>query len=220
MPLGQQLATSHGCTQCHQAELPVMRQALGAVAPDFAWFSRLVYDHTGSMPELEKMLGDNAPIRMGNFSNLRLPEPVLQEIWKYISGDLGFRARVQARLTTGAPASGGTAYTVTVTNTGLVGKGPAVEDVTVALTLPAGATVVGTTGAGYQGTTKDQKGLDVARWRVPRIAAKEASAFTITLSGNAPVKSGTVRWVKPGVKNGVAGDQINVAMPPRPAATQ
>jgi mono/diheme cytochrome c family protein len=217
MSAGQQLSASHGCAQCHGAELAVLRQALGAVAPDFAWFTRLVYNHTDTMPELEKMLGDNAPIRMGNFSSLRTPEPVLQEIWKYITVDLGLRARVQARIAPGTPASGGTLFTVSVTNSGLPGKGPAAEDVTVALTLPAGTTVVGTTGAGYQGTRKDEKGLDVAAWRVPRMGAKDAQTFTITLSGSAPaIQAGTVSWVKPAQKNGASGDSINVVLPPRP----
>jgi mono/diheme cytochrome c family protein len=219
MPLGQQLATANGCTQCHGAELPQLRAALGAVAPDYAWFSRLVYAHTAEMPALEKMLGDNAPIRMGNFSQLRLTEPTLQEIWKYISADLGWRARVQARMMPGTPATGGMAYSVSVTNAGVPGKAPTVEDVTVSVTLAPGTTVVGTTGDGYQGTRKDEKGLDVATWRIPRMAPRDAQTLTITVSGNAPT-AGAVRWVKPAQKNGATFDTVNVAMPPRAAATQ
>jgi hypothetical protein len=173
------------------------------------------------MPELEKMLGDNAPIRMGNFSSLRIPEPVLQEIWKFTTVELGLRARIQARVAPGTAAAGGTTFTVTATNTGLPDKGPAAEDVSVNLTLPAGVTVAGTTGAGYQGTRKDEKGMDVATWRIPRMAAKEVQTFTITLAGSTPaIQAGTVSWVKPAQKNGAPGDSINIALPPRAPATQ
>ncbi len=213
-PAGQQLAAAQGCAQCHGAELAVLRQALGAAAVDFPWFTRLVYTHTDTMPELERMLGDSAPIRMGNYSPLRVPEPVLQEIWKYIT-DLGPRARVQAQMARGTAVTNGTAYAVTVTNRGLPNKGPAAEDVTVAINLPAGATIVGTTGAGYQGVQKDDKGLDVATWRVPRLAATEAQTFGITLAPGAAVPAGSVRWMKPAQKTGAAGDTVPIA-PPRP----
>jgi mono/diheme cytochrome c family protein len=221
MPLGQKLAAANGCAQCHGAELAVIRQAFGAVAPDFGWFTRLVYTHTTTMPELEAMLGDNAPMRMGNFSPLRLSEPVLQEIWKYLTVDLGFRARVQGRVAPGVAAAGGTVFTVTVTNTGLPGKGLTAEDVSVNLSLPAGVSVVSTTGAGYQGTRKDDKGVDVAAWRVPRMAAKDVQTFTMTLGGGAPaIQAGTVSWTKPAQRNGAAGDTVNIALPPRARASQ
>lgn len=220
MPLGQQLAASHGCAQCHGAELNVLRQALGAVAPDFPWFTRLVYTHTETMPELEVLLGDNLPLRMGNFSPLRVPEPVLQEIWKYISVDLGLRARIQARVAPGTTTAGGTTFSVTVTNTGLPGKGPTAEDVSVNLALPAGVTVVGTTGAGYQGTTRDDRGGDVATWRVPQMVAKDVRTFTITLGGATPaIRTGTVNWARPAQRNGAAGDSVNIALPPRAPAS-
>ena len=213
-PAGQQLVAAQGCAQCHGAELAVLRQALSAAAVDYPWFTRLVYSHTDTMPELERMLGDNAPIRMGNYSRLRVPEPVLQEIWKYIT-DLGPRARVQAQMALGTSATPGTAYTVTVTNRGLPNKGPAAEDVTVAMNLPAGATVVGTTGTGYQGVQKDDKGLDVATWRLPRLAANEVQTFGITLAPGAALPAGAVRWVKPAQKSGAAGDTVPIAPPRR-----
>ena len=220
MTPGQQLATSHGCTQCHGAELAQLRAALGAVQPDFAWFSRLVYDHTATMPELEKMLGDNAPIRMGNFSRLRLPEPVVQELWKYISGDLGWRARLQARVEPGAQTAAGAAFTIIVTNRGVQARGVAADDLTLSLTLAPGTTVAGTTGPGYQGTRKDEKGFDVATWRVPRLAPTESQTFTMTVRGGAtPIQSGTVAWMRPAQKAGAMNDSINVQLPPRPAAT-
>ena len=217
----QQVAVANGCAQCHGADFAIMRQALGAVAPDVAWFSRLVYNHTTTMPEFDGLLGESAPMRMGNYSRLRVPEPVLQDIFKFITVDLGPRARVQARVAQGTPGAGGTLFTVTVTNTGLPSKGTAAEDVSVNLTLPAGVTVVSTTGTGYQGTRKDDKGADVATWRVPRVGAKELQTFTITLAGTAPaIQAGTVSWVKPAQRNGASGDTINIALPPRPTSSQ
>ena len=82
MPRGQQLAVANGCAQCHGAELPVMRANLGAAGADYAWFVRLVYNHTTEIHELDRLLGDDLPTRMGNFSPLRIPEATLQEIWK------------------------------------------------------------------------------------------------------------------------------------------
>jgi mono/diheme cytochrome c family protein len=219
--LGQQLATSNGCAQCHGADLAVIRQAFGAVAPDFPYFTRLVHSHTTAMPELETLLGDNAPIRMGNFSPLRVPEPVLQEIWKYLNTELGYRARIQGRVQPGVAAANGTTYTLTVTNTGLVGKGLAAEDMSVNVVLPAGVTVASTTGAGYQGVRKDDKGADVASWRVPRMAAKDVQTFTITLAGTTPsIAAGTVTWAKPAQRNGAPNDTINIQLPPRPTSSQ
>ena len=221
MPRGQQLATSLGCAQCHGADLAGIRQAFGAVAPDLPWFTRLVYTHTTTMPELSTMLGDTAPMRMGNFSPLRVNEPALEDIWKYLTVDLGFRARVQGRVAPGVAAATGTTFTVTVANSGLPGKGLTAEDVSVNLSLPAGVTVVSTTGAGYQGTRKDDKGADVATWRVPRMAPAEMQTLTITLSGATPaIASGTVVWTKPAQRNGAPNDTVNIALPPRPAATQ
>ena len=56
--------------------------------------------------------------------------------------------------------------------------------------VPAGATVTATTGDGYKGVHMDEKAKgNVAEWLVPRIAPKDAKAFTISLS-QAPAESG------------------------------
>jgi hypothetical protein len=76
---------------------------------------------------------------------------------------------------------------------------------------------VSTSGPGYQGTRKDDKGLDVASWRLPQLAARDTQTFSITLSSGAP-PSGTVSWLRPGQRKGAASDTVNIAMPPRPPA--
>jgi hypothetical protein len=79
--------------------------------------------------------------------------------------------------------------------------------------------VVATTGAGYQGTRKDDRGIDVASWKVARMGAKDVQTFTITVGGaSQAIQAGTVTWAKPAQKNGATGDTINIALPVRPGA--
>jgi hypothetical protein len=110
-----------------------------------------------------------------------------------------------ARLTSGATTAAGTVYNLEVENEGLKDKGWTAEDVTISLTLPPGTRAVSATGMGYQGTKKDEKtNADVAVWRVPRMAAHEHQAFTITLAGTPvgdAVPRGTVAYAKPAAKS-------------------
>src|SRR5260370_34858142 len=88
-----------GWEQCHGDTIAVPRMDAGAVGADFEWFKRLVYDHTTSLPEHRKLLGTEVGIvRMGNYSRARLPEPVLEEIWKYMRDYLKLREPVTLTL--------------------------------------------------------------------------------------------------------------------------
>ena len=102
-------------------------------------------------------------------------------------------------------------------NGGLRGQGLTAEDLTISLIVPAGATVVSTTGAGYQGMKQDAElKANVAVWRLPRIAPKEEQAYTITLSQRGDVGNnmrGNVKWTKPTVKTGPF-DQANIGAAP------
>jgi hypothetical protein len=78
--------------------------------------------------------------------------------------------------------------------------------------LPKDATVVRTTGAGYQGVKMDQ-GTSYAEWTLPALGPKQVSSYTITLS-----KAGTemdnvrgqLRWNKPVVKVQNPYDAANI----------
>src|SRR6266404_2109610 len=71
-PHGQILLAAYGCMQCHGPEGQRIREVLGGEAADvdFAYFSKIVYQHTERYPDG----------RMGNFSRLRVPEGSLSEI--------------------------------------------------------------------------------------------------------------------------------------------
>lgn len=214
----KQLITSYGCAQCHGAELANMRRTLGAIVPEYALFSRIVYEHTNTMAEVRKMMGEEGaggPLRMGNFSKLRLPDPILQEIFRYISTEMGFRVPITARLSEGKPEGSGVAYTLTVENTGLPGKAATAEDVSVSLTLEPGATIVSTSD---NAAVKSAEGVTL---KLPRLAPKEKQTYTITVSGGAAtpaIKGGMVSWPKPAFKDG-SGDKNPVVMPPPPKST-
>jgi mono/diheme cytochrome c family protein len=195
-PLGQQLLIgTAGCGQCHGPVLGGPRQAAGGAAADFAWLQKMVYTHTTAEPRFAKG-------RMGNFSPRRLPVSALEEIWRYMSKDLGLRANVRAELTSDAPAT----YKLAIENRGIPGKGFTAEDVTISLALPAGCTVTATTGPGYQGVKRDPKaGTDAAVWTLPRIEPAAKLTYTVTLAGagaSAGIKSGAIRWAKPVLANG------------------
>lgn len=88
---GERLAVSYGCAQCHGRTIDGPRRDLGKMNADYAFFKRLVYEHTTAMPEMRKVLKEEpAKNRMGNFNPDRLPEALLQEIWKYLN-DLGLK---------------------------------------------------------------------------------------------------------------------------------
>src|SRR5262249_20902449 len=144
-----------------------------------------------------------ARLRMGNFSPMRVPESTLQEIWTFVR-DLGFRPQITAQLTAPSAAANGVTYTLNVTNIGLPGKGLSGEDLTVSLVVPAGTTVVSTTGTGYQGVRADAE-ANLAVWTLPKLGPQDQQTFTLTLSKagtSANNVRGSVRWTKPVVKPG------------------
>jgi mono/diheme cytochrome c family protein len=222
-PRGQEIGLTVGCAQCHGPLFNVLRQGAGAVNGDFEWFKKSVYEHTTEQPRHFALLEQpQARLRMGNFSPVRVPESTLQEIWTFVR-DLGFRPQLTAQLSAGAAAANGVTYTLNVANGGLPDKGLSAEELTVMLVVPAGSSVVSTTGPGYQGVRVDQdaKG-NVAAWTVPRMAPKDRQTFTLTLSRAGTAEDnvrGLVRWTKPVVKTGPS-DTINIAPAPIPGGTR
>jgi mono/diheme cytochrome c family protein len=183
---GQALFYSIGCAQCHQPAFAGPRTQLGAAGADFDYFKRLVYNHSTEMPEHQKRIGiPAAPLRMGNFNPLRVPEPTLMEIFKYVRDEMKFRASVRARVT---PAAAGSAsYTITVENTGLPGRGLAAEGLTISLDVPAGATGgVGTNGVEARGAPGGQQ-----------------QTYSVTFAKPVETLRGTVRWAKPEIPGGM-----------------
>ena len=218
-PLGQQVALAAvGCAQCHGPTLNGPRQHMGAVAADMAWLRSMVYDHTTTMPPYWQSVGETPAVRvrMGNYSPERLPESLLQEIFTF-ARDLGFRPLMQGRLSAGTAAAAGVTYTLDVQNLGLPNKGLAAEEVTIAVVVPAGATVVSTTGAGYQGVRQDAElKASTAVWQTKRIGPKDKQSFTITLSKAGTAADnvrGAIRWARPAVKTGPM-DSANIAPAP------
>ena len=222
-PRGQQVAlATFGCAQCHGPTLNGPRGNAGAVGADFEWFKREVFTHTNFHPEHIKSLEAEPPIRirMGNFSPSRVPEAALMEVWNF-ARDLGFRPAVGGQLSAGVPGNGGVTYTLNVANNGLKGKGLNAEDLTISLVVPAGSTVVSTTGAGYQGVKQDAElKSQVAVWHLNKLSTKEKQTYSLTLSRAATAADnvrGNIKWTKPAVKTG-PNDQANIA--PAPAAPQ
>ena len=211
MPAGQKLVVAAvGCGQCHGPLMANPRMDAGAVAADFEWFKKMVYEHTTAMPAHRKVMGEPDGLnRMGNYSRTRLPEPFLEEIWKYMRDELKFRVLISSTL---KPASSAGTYDLLVENEGLAGKGLTAEDMTITLVLAPGTKVTNATGNGYQGVRNDpQAKADVAVWQLSRLAPKGEQRYTITL-GTGKVASGQVRWNKPAL--GTPGpDQVNVTMP-------
>jgi cytochrome c553 len=207
-PYGQRLIVETvGCGQCHGDIMAVPRQDAGGVNADFEWFKKLVYEHTTYLPEHRKALGvPVGTLRMGNYSRARLPEPLLEEVWKYMRDDLKFRVPVTANL----KAENTGTYDLEIGNEGLAGKGLTAEDVTVTLVLKPGTKVKSATGDGYKGVKNDAKG-DVAVWQLARVAAKQEQKLTITLESGG-IASGSVNWAKPALGNGKP-DQVPVTMP-------
>ena len=210
-PRAQQLAVNIiGCGQCHGVTMSTPRHGAAGMNGDFEWFKKQVYNHATVMPEQWKQLDGEGPpttrgrVRMGNFSPKRVPESQLQEIWTWMN-DLGMVVPFVARLTSGATNATGTTYNLEVENEGLKDKGWTAEEITISLTLPPGTKAVSATGTGYQGTKRDEKtNADIAVWRVPRMAAHEHQAFTITLAGTPAgdaVPRGTVAYAKPAAKS-------------------
>lgn len=211
-------ATTSGCIQCHHPLFNNGRGVMGAIGANFEWFLGIVYAHPAAYAATQTRLGEKpfARMAMGSFSPARMPEPILRDIWAYIT-DLGFRARMRGQLSAGEPSKDGVVYRLDVRNTGVVGTGLAAEDMTVSLVVPAGATVVTATGAGYEGVRRDEQAkADVAVWRVARMAAGERQSYSLTLSQGGTATNnvrGTLRWMKPAVKTGPSDSEV---IPPAP----
>lgn len=222
---GQQVGLATiGCLQCHGPIFNGPRQDAGSVGADFSWLTSMVYGHTVAMPKQWQVLGETPAIRvrMGNYSPSRVPESVLREIWTWAQ-DLGFRPGVEGRVSAGVTAPDGVTYTLNVGNIGLPGKGLTAEDLTINVVVPAGANVVKTTGANYQGVRQDADlKANVAVWRLNRLAPKEHQTYTLTLSRAGTASDnvrGAIRWTKPAVKTGPS-DAVNIAPAPLTTATQ
>ena len=202
-PLGQQLAISYGCSQCHGAELADPRRDLGGLGmADWALLKRIVFG--GERPTYEPAQGKR-PNRMGIFNPERLPEPVLEEIFRWMTDETGLRVPMAAEIHAEAPANGNTTYTLLVENEGTTGKGLAAEDITINLVLPSGTRVINTSGDGYQGVERDAELMaDVAVWKVRRIAPGDKPEFTITLSGttlpDGLFQRSSIRWTTPALQ--------------------
>ena len=212
-PHGQQVYMAAGCAQCHGATFDQPRASFGGRAGDFAQMKDLVYTHTTAMPKLEPTR-PGTRLRMGNFNTLRLSEGQLKEVYDWAHDEIGFRPQLQAQFAAGEGAS----YALNVANNGEAGKGLVAQGVTIDLVIPAGVTVASATGTGYKGVHMDaQAKANVAEWQVPRLAPKDAQAFTITLSqppANAADLKGTIRWAKPAPKTGPNLDVVNFAVRP------
>lgn len=208
------------CGQCHGPEaVGQPRHLAGGAGADFEWFRKTIYEHSSVWPQGH----------MPNFSRDRLPESTLKEIWQYLSADLGLLADVRASVNAGRPSGGNVTYTLNVQNFGIAGKGLSAEGISVNVAVPAGASVVGTTGAGYQGVRRDPKtGVDLAVWSIPSLTAAQKQTHTLTLSGTTATagvsKGSTVTWSKPAVREGFPNtvtqdDSVNIAVV-RDTATQ
>jgi uncharacterized repeat protein (TIGR01451 family) len=213
-PEGQQLAIAGiGCAQCHGATLTTPRHGAAEVSGDFEWFKRMVYEHTTRQPEQWALLdpaiqvtprpsgppGRNR-IRMGNYDRDRLSEEELKLIWDWIM-DLGYLPPLRGILSAGMPGGGGVTYDLKVVNAGVKDRGVTAEGVTVQLVLPAGTKVVKATGTGYEGVRADREAkANVAVWQLPKLAATDQEALTITLASEADLR-GSIRWAKPVVKS-------------------
>jgi mono/diheme cytochrome c family protein len=197
-PYGQRLFASYGCIECHGPEGLTIRQDYGGEASDndFEHFSKDVYHHTDRY---------KSP-RMGDFSRLRLPENSLREIYRFLFEQLGYLAPVGGTLTAGTPADDRTTYTLQLENRGIPGKGITVKNVTIALALAPGTSVVSATGDGYKGVIEDA-GLksQAATWQLASIGPKEKQTYTVTVAGTGrkPIelfKGSVVRWTEPEVR--------------------
>ena len=201
-PHGQKLLISVGCAQCHHAELRNPRYSLGGVAKvaNFEYFAKMVYDH-------------NTIWRggtMGNFSRDRVPESVLQEIFRYATQDLGLLPTVVAAFVPEPMADGANStYKLIVKNRGLKNMGLTAEDVTITIPLVPGTAVVGATGAGYQGVQNDPQGKSAAVWKVPSVTAGDLQTYTLTIAGKGGkadqlFKGTTVGWARPQMRPGIS----------------
>jgi mono/diheme cytochrome c family protein len=218
-PAGQASMLNMGCGQCHGPTFDGPRGDIGGTGMDFEEFAGLVYAHTTEMPKLRAALGiQNTNLAMGNFAKTRLTIAELQSIFTWAHDEIGPRVPMSGRLSKGEAGADGVTYVLTVANGGLPGKGLTAEDIAVSLAIPADATVVTATGAGYKGATTDEKTkTSVAVWQLQRSAPKDQERITITLSkaasATAPLR-GELRWTRPEKKSGPAQDTAQIAPAP------
>jgi len=189
-PVVQRQFISMGCGQCHGEELIHPRRDLGRIGNGvtFDEFTNIVYK--------------TAPATMGVFSPERMPESVLRDIFKFMM-DEGLRVPLSATIEAGAASGDNPAFTMTVWNEAIAGKGLTAQDVTISVPVPAGTTVVSATGNGYQGVSHDAaKNVDVMVWKAPRFAPADKQVYRFTLSGTLPTqglfRGASVGWASPG----------------------
>jgi cytochrome c553 len=212
---GLAAATTAGCAQCHHPLFNNGRAMMGAVNANFEWFKGIVYAHIATYPATRARVGDPPfeRLAMGSFNPARVTEPMLQDIWAYIT-DLGFRPRMAGHLSVGVKNGNNVVYTLEAVNTGVEGVGLTAENMTITLAVPAGASVVSATGSGYQGVRHDQESnADMAVWELPRMTPKERQTFTITLANAGTEEDelrGRIRWTKPSVKTGPSDSVVIV----------
>jgi len=214
---GQKNAYNLGCVQCHGPFMNGPRDDFGAINADFNWFKGQVYDHVTQIQLHRRSLGnaENRP-NMGNFNPNRIHEAQLAEIYTWIKDDLKFRVPMRGRLSKGEAGNGGVTYKLDVDNNGLPGKGLNAEEITVRVQIPKDATVVRTTGAGYQGVKVDN-GNSFAEWSLPALGPKQLQSYTITLSKAGTQQDnvrGQIRWNKPVVKGPNPYDVANINAAP------
>ena len=119
---------------------------------------------------------------------------------------------MRGRLSKGEPGAGGVTYKLDVDNFGLPGKGLTAGQITVRVQIPKDATVVRTTGAGYQGVKMDG-GNSFAEWSLASLGPKQVSNYTITLSKAGTEQDnvrGQIRWNQPVVRAQNSYDAANI----------
>jgi len=185
-PAVQREFISLGCGQCHGEELIHPRRDLGRLGNGV------------TLEEFKNIVYKTAPATMGIFNPDRMTESQLRDIFKFMM-DEGLRVPISASIEPGA----GGAYTMTVWNEAVPGKGLTANEVTISVPVPAGVTVANATGPGYQGVSKDAaKNVDVMVWKAPRYAPADKNVYTFTFSGS-PAAQGlfrgaSVAWATPG----------------------
>jgi cytochrome c553 len=219
-PPGQVTLITMGCGQCHGATFNGPRgNTLGAYNIDFDGFANMVYNHTTAMPAYRAALGvAGTNLDMGNYSRTRLTLGQLRQIYFWARDEIGVRAPMAGQIAKGEAGPSGVTYPVTVTNTGVQGRGVIAEGLTISLTIPADTTVVAGTGTGYQGVHIDEKTkATVATWKLPRSAPKDQEKLSVTLSKPVTATAnlrGDIRWTKPSPKSGPSADVVNIAPAP------
>jgi cytochrome c553 len=219
-PPGQVTLITMGCGQCHGATFNGPRgNTLGAYNIDFDGFANMVYNHTTAMPQYRAALGvAGTNLDMGNYSRTRLTLGQLRQIYFWARDEIGVRAPMAGQIAKGETGPSGVTYPVTVTNTGVQGRGVIAEGLTISLTIPADTTVVAATGTGYQGVHTDERTkASVATWKLPRSAPKDQEKLSVTLSKPVTATAnlrGDIRWIKPSPKSGPSADVVNIAPAP------